>query len=106
MTGSLSSLKLLIFILLYSLVKLIDSKAKPAAMLFHSQFCCRLERKLMGFLSDFKARHRVTEASPILSDTNLETPSQLYCFRTLADKVTRGLKNVNRISTKASVWSK
>lgn len=33
----------------------------------------------MGFLSGFKARHRITEASPTLLDTNLETPSLTSC---------------------------
>lgn len=33
----------------------------------------------MGYLSGFTARHRVTEASPRLLDTLLETPSLTRC---------------------------
>lgn len=33
----------------------------------------------MGFLSGVTARHRGTEASPRLLDTNLETPSMTSC---------------------------
>lgn len=48
-------------------------------MLFHSQFCCWSEGRLLSFLSGFTARHRVTEDSPRLLDTNLETPSLTGC---------------------------
>lgn len=47
----------------------------------------------MGYLSGFTARHRVTEASPRLLDTNLETPPLTTCTasehlltRIMADK--------------------